>query len=93
MTHQATIEPDPNPPASLQEEINMLRAMNRKAYAMFEECQSVSDKVRFVATISMSCTRVGSLLKIERQLAGGEDANPTISEELERVLREMESGQ
>ena len=91
MTDQPAIgiEADPCPSGGLQEEIDMLRAMNQKALAWFEECQTVADRLRFLATISMSCTRVATLLKIERFLNGSAGEGMSLSDELSEELAEM----
>jgi hypothetical protein len=95
MTQQPTTatEADASIGSVLQEEIVMLRTMNQQAHTWFEECQSVADRLRYLATISMSCTRLATLLKVERLLSGGDDEYPSIAAELSAALKELDGDQ
>jgi hypothetical protein len=95
MTHPQKNETDPNPNLrlSLQNEMRMLRDDIEQLRVRITEDLPLPDHVRYISAISVAYTRLATLMKIERLLAGGEDHNTAFNAEFEQALKELEDDQ
>ena len=93
MTHPQTTETDPNLPLSLKSEMRMLREDIEQLRDKINEDLPLPDHVRYISAISVAYTRLATLMKIERLLAGGEDHNTAFNEEFKQALKELEADQ
>lgn len=76
-------------PDGLQDEIRMLRNLMRRIRALADEGRPLPELLRILETLGKSSTRLATLLKTERLLAGDEDFGQALNDALKDVIRDL----
>ncbi len=75
-------------PAPLDAEIAMMRVLMRRVFEQAGDCQDVAEWSQLLGALGAAATRLATLLRTQKALAGGESA---IAEALREALKEVHS--
>lgn len=76
-------------PDGLRDEIRMLRNLMRRIKALADEGRPLPELLRILETLGKSSTRLATLLKTERLLAGDEDFGQALNEAVKDIIRDL----
>ncbi len=81
------------PPAEerseLREAVEMLRLLMRRAAELSDQCQTLNELLKLLDVYGKTGTRLGQLLRAERQLDQSADTGALLSQALSEALEEL----
>jgi hypothetical protein len=77
------------PTSELREAVEMLRLLMRRAAELADQCQTLNDLLKLLDVYGKTGTRLGQLLRAERQLDQSADTGALLSQALSEALEEL----
>ncbi len=75
----------------LREAVAMLRQLMRRAAELSDECQTLAELLKLLDVYGKTGTRLGQLLRAERQLEQSAESGALLSQALAEALEELRS--